>query len=178
MLASREWKSSPSFPGWERWRLNAPSAASSGVTSHSVNWSLPIAPASPAGPVVGAGRLLQVRPVSDQPFVVPRTAGPFEVLVIDRRRSFALVTRPLIPATWKRRKLSTSGSEPPSVRSRFSVPKLLPGCVSSTRASASGANVSVWVPGVCGANVAEKDRFPEAVKLRDRCCPSLHDENR
>ena len=34
------------------------------------------------------------------------------VLVIDRRRSFALVTRPVMPATWKRRKLSTSGSEP------------------------------------------------------------------
>ena len=64
------------------------------------------------------------------------------------------------------------------MRSRFSVPKLLAGCAASARTSASGANVSVWVPGVSGANVAEKDRFAEAVKLRDRGCPSLHDENR
>ena len=83
-----------------------------------------IAPASLIAPVAGAGRLFQVSPVSDQPLPVPRSAGPSTCWWSTRRRSFALVTRPVMPATWKRRKLSTGVS---SVRSRFAVPKFVAG---------------------------------------------------
>ena len=125
-----------------------------GVTSHSVHTPVEIAPTSASAAPVGAGLLLHVSASSSQVLEVGNTAGPSTVPVAENSLSLALWTFPASPPTGNRMYVSTPGSLPSSVRKSPPSPKLLVGDASSTTASALGLNVSVDVPGVCGAKRA------------------------
>jgi len=73
------------------------------VTVYSTQVFVPIAPLSSTAPLVGAGRVLQVIPVSAQVLLVAYTAGPLAVPEVTNTRSLALCTAPDTPLTVKRR---------------------------------------------------------------------------
>jgi hypothetical protein len=106
-------------------KLKLPLPLTREVTSYSTQLPAAIEPASATAPLVRAGRVFQVmppEPLSLQLVAVAWTAGPLVVALQAWRRSLALCTVPERPLTAKRRKLSTSGSLPPSARRSVEVP--------------------------------------------------------
>jgi len=73
------------------------------VTSYATHVFDPIAPLSSTAPLVRAGRIFQVIPVSDQLLLVAYTAGPLTEPSVAYTRSLALWMAPVTPVTVKRR---------------------------------------------------------------------------
>jgi hypothetical protein len=73
------------------------------VTSNSTQVLAVMAPALAIAPLVGAGRLSQVIPVSVQLLSVKYKDGPFDEPLVTQSRSLALWTAPVTPLTVKRR---------------------------------------------------------------------------
>ena len=114
-LPWREEKVTPSVLSAASTKQNVPFPATKAVTSYSTQDPALMFPLLSTAPLVRAGRLFQVMPVSVQDVPVEYTAGPLvEPFVVSNTRSRALWTVPDIPVTVKWMKLSISGSLAPS----------------------------------------------------------------
>src|SRR4029453_369575 len=143
VLASREDTPRESAETPINAKLVAPFPVTNGVTSYSTQADTATACLSSVGPLVGAGRSFQVVAVSAPVQLVLYTGGPSAVPLVTHRRSFACSTVPERVVGWNRRRVCLPRALPPSTYSVVAVPKLVVGLASSTRVSASGANVCV-----------------------------------